>query len=131
MHIEVDTRDKQLLPVSNHLLDMIKWEDKDGSIRELRIYSRISHKWQKIATRLGIEHGEIESISNNHCEDLTRLTKVFNRWFDNARSLCNDKIYPKSWPGLINLMKDSELGEPADELQSALSSPRSSVRNNI
>ena len=128
VHVEVDPRD---LPVLHHLLDMIEWEDEEGSIRELRIYSRITHKWQRITTRLGFELGEIESMEENHRTDRSRVTAVFRQWFDNASNLRNARRYPKSWQGLIDLMKDSELGELAEELQRALSSPRNSVRNNI
>ena len=32
--------------------------------------------------------------------------------------------YPKSWQGLINLLKDAALGEVARELERALSSPK-------
>ena len=125
----MDPRD---LPVSHHLLDMIKWEDEKGSIQELRIYSKSTHKWQEIATRLGFDLGEIASIEETYPRNSRfRVTAVFRPWFDNATNLRNARRYPKSWQGLIDLMKDSELGELAEELQRALSSPRSSVRNNI
>jgi hypothetical protein len=40
-------------------------------------------------------------------------------------------MYPKSWEGLINLLEDAELGEVAEELKKALSSPQNSVRGNL
>ena len=59
------------------------------------------------------------------------MTAILRHWFDNAGRLCNAKMYPKSWQGLINLLGDSELGEVATELHKALSSPRNSVRKNL
>ena len=120
-----------LAGVEHHLVDLLKWEDENGGIRELKIYSKIAHKWRKIAARLGFETGEIESIEENHHRNHSRVTNVLSQWFDNARNLPNASRYPKSWPGLINLLEDAELGEVAEELRIALSSPRNSVRGKL
>ena len=111
-------------------MDLIKWEDENGVIKELRIYSKIAHKWRQIATQLGFELGEIESIrKNNPFDDRDRVTVVLGRWFENARNLPNASRYPKSWQGLINLLEDAELSEVATELQQALSSSWNNVRD--
>ena len=115
--------------VKHRFLDLIKWEDENGVKRELRIYSKIAHKWRQIATRLGFELGEIESIEENHHRNSARITAVLRQWFENAKNLPNGSRYPKSWQGLINLLEDTELGEVAGELERALSSPWSSVRD--
>ena len=59
------------------------------------------------------------------------MTAVFKVWFENAMGLPNADKYPKSWQGVINLLKDAELGEVAAKLHTALSSPRNSVRKNL
>ena len=113
-------------------MDLIKWEDESQIRRELRIYSKIAHKWKQIATRLGFEIGEIESIrKNSSFDDNDRITAVLRQWFENAKSLPNASRYPKSWQGLINLLEDAELGEVAEELKRALFSPQNSVRGNL
>ena len=118
--------------IEHHLVDLIKWEDENGVKRELRIYSKIAHKWGQIATRLSFELGEIESIRKNYpIDDNDRVTAVLRRWFDNARNLPNASRYPKSWQGLINLLEDAGLGEVAEELKKALSSPHNNVRGNL
>ena len=100
--------------------------------RELRIYSKIAHRWRQIATRLGFELGEIESIRKNYpFDDNDRVTTILGRWFEDARSLSNASRYPKSWQGLTNLLEDAELGEVAEEMKKALSSPKNSVRGNL
>ena len=108
--------------VEHHLLDLIKWRDENGVTRELKIYSKIAHRWNQIATRLGFEHGEIESIGRNSFDDRDRVTAVLKRWFDDARNLPNASSYPKSWQGLLKLLKDAELSEVAGELHTALKS---------
>ena len=120
-----------LTDVEHHFVDLIKWEDESGVRRELRIYSKIAHKWRQIATRLGSELGEIESVEENHRRNYSRITAVLRRWFENAKSLPNASRYPKSWQGLINLLEDAELGEVAEKLKKALFSPQNSVRGNL
>ena len=120
-----------LSDVEHHFVDLIKWENENGVKRELRIYSKIAHKWRQIATRLGFELGEIESVEENHHRNDSRITAVLRRWFENARSLPNAGRYPKSWQGLINLLEDAELGEVGEELKKALSSSQNSIRGNL
>ena len=117
--------------IEHYFMDNIKWEDENEVKRELRIYSKIAHKWRQIATRLGFELGEIESVEENHHRNDSRITAVLRRWFENARSLSNASRYPKSWQGLIILLEDAELGEVAEEMKMALSSPKNNVRGNL
>ena len=117
--------------IGHRLVNLIKWEDENGVKKELRIYSKIAHKWGQIATQLSFELGEITSIMKNYPFDDDRVTAVLGRWFDNARNLPNASRYPKSWQGLINLLEDAELGEVAEELKKALSSPHNNVRGNL
>ena len=113
-------------------MDLIKWEDKDGVVKQLRIYTKIAHKWKQIATRLGFELGEIDSIRRNYpFDDHDRVMAVLSQWFDNAKNLPNASRYPRSWLGLINLVEDAEIGEVTEELRTALFSPRNSVRGNL
>ena len=118
--------------VEHHLLDSLKWEDENGTNKQLKIYDKIAHKWNKIATRLGFEPGRISSIQKKYSDDVDRVTDgVFNVWFENAMGLPNADNYPKTWQGLINLLKDSELSEVATELHTAITSPRNSMRKNL
>ena len=84
------------------------------------MYNSAAAKWKLIAERLGLESGVITSIHRNYYDDYARVTEVFRHWFDNANSLPNKKKYPKKWSGLIKLLVDSELGELAENLQTAL-----------
>ena len=119
------------LCVKNHHVNLIKWRDDNGVPKELQIYSRIAHKWDVIASQLGLEPGEIKSIRSNYFDDHDRVTDMLRRWFDDARSLPNAKSYPKSWDGLIELLKDARLSEVAEELHTALSSTHNSVKGNL
>ena len=117
--------------VKNCFLDLIIWKDENGVNRELRIYSKVAHQWRNIATKLGFEPGEIESVEENYHRDDIRITAVFKKWFDNAKSLPNASRYPKSWDRLIMLLDDAKLGEVAEELKKALSSQWNDMRGNL
>lgn len=105
--------------VKNHHLSLLEWKDGSRS-GKVRVYNSAAAKWELIAERLGLEPGAITSIHRNSYDDHSRVTNVFRHWFDNANSLPNRKKYPKKWSGLIKLLIDSELGELADDLQTAL-----------
>lgn len=121
------------LPTVQHdCLDLLRWRDDNGTIKKLKIYDKIAHKWNRIATRLGFEPVQIDSIQSNYpFSDYNKTTAVFRVWFENANGLPNADRYPKSWQGLINLLEDSELSEVGAKLYTALSSPKNSVRKNL
>ena len=102
-------------------MHVIEWKDENGVERELRIYSKIAHKWRQIATQLGLQQEEIESVDSDYCTNYCRITVVLGRWLENARNLPNAIRYPKSWQGLISLLEDVKLYDVAEELRRALS----------
>ena len=115
---------------SSHL-DLIEWKDGSGIKRKVKIYSSIGCKWKKIARRLRIEEGVIESIENDHRKTEDRTEDVLGKWLNNACGLPNSEMYPKTWQGLINLLQHAERGELAKKLHRALSSPQNSVRGTL
>ena len=117
-----------LADIDHHFLDLIEWEDENGVERELRIYSKIAHKWRQIAARLGFIVEENVSINTDCRNNYWRIMIVFGQWFENTKNLPNASRYPKSWQGLINLLEDTELSEVAGELKRVLNSPKNSVR---
>ena len=56
------------------------------------------------------------------------MRDVFSEWLKNAVGLPNASKYPKSWKGLLNLLIESELGEVAKELCTALMAADSSAK---
>ena len=112
-------------------LDLIRWKDYNGVTKKLKIYSEVAHKWNEIATRLGFEPGKIVSLRNNFPTDHDRVMDVFRHWLENAGDLPNAGDYPRSWCGLVKLLKDVELSELAKQLHTALCSTHNSVRGNL
>ena len=111
-----------LADVEHRFMHVIEWKDENGVEREFRIYSKIAHKWREIATQLGLQQEEIESIDSDYCTSYCCITIVLGRWLENARNLPNASRYPKSWQGLISLLEDTKLYDVVGELKRALSS---------
>ena len=118
--------------MKHHLVSRLEWADLDtGERKNVRVYNRAAWKWNNVATNLGLEPGEIQSIHRNHFSDDDRVTDVFRHWFDNANNLPNKNKYPKKWSGLIRLLNDSDLGQLSEEVKTALSATSSNVRGNL
>ena len=118
-----------LKEVTSILLDLIRW-DKDKN--ELRVYSKTAAHWRTIARKLGLEvetPGCIQNIAMRNFNDNNECVReVFGKWLENAIGLPNAERYPKSWEGLLNLLVDSDIGEVATTLRTALTAADSSVR---
>ena len=97
----------------------------------MTIYDTAEGKWCKIAEYLGLNPNKVKSIRRDCHDDHERVTEVFFEWLNNANQLPNSRKYPKKWSGLIRLLKDSELGELAEDLWSALNAPLNSIKDNL
>lgn len=88
--------------------------------------------WKTIARKLGLEDtvpGFTNSTAKQHRDDDREcVIQVFGKWLENANGLPYAKRYPKSWEGLHTLLVDSELGEVAKKLYTALSAANCNVR---
>ena len=128
--------DKSNLPeVEHHLLDLIEWKSsRKGKIKTVKVYLSSAKHWKAIACRLGIEKERIKDIErqgNGQSQIDYHIQSVLHIWLDNAVNLPNAKKYPKTWKGLITLLKDSNCGEVASKLSVALQSQYSNIRNTI
>lgn len=91
-----------------------------GSTKIVKVYEESAHCWLKIGQNLGLENGILTSIKHNFSEDYERVTKVFQKWLENAVKLPNFSRYPRTWRGLVNLLTDSDLGNLAHKVDTAV-----------
>ena len=86
---------------------------------------------KKIATKLGLGE-EIDNINGeNHGKRDDCVTAVFGSWLRNASGMPHADKYPKSWEGLIRLLKDSDLTELANKVTEAIYSPENEVAKTL
>ena len=79
--------------------------------KEFRLLQVIQHKWNEIATLLGVPVSTIDSRKTNgeKCQDALRM------WMDNG-----SQRYPVEWGGLVKVLQDVEMRVVAEELREAL-----------
>ena len=116
--------------VENRFLSRLVWMEGNDK-RTVRIYDESAHMWKKIGRELGLEVGALKSIGRDGVDDDDRITTVLGKWYDNASNLPNGSKYPKTWKGLISLLRNSELDDVATKVHSALSAPISNVRGTL
>ena len=95
---------------------------------KVKVYSTAKANWKTIA---GLLHNDIQGIDRRSADDNGCVERVFDTWLKNANSLPNKKRYPKKWSELIRLLRDSDLGELAEDLEKALAAPYNDVRDNL
>ena len=118
--------------MKHHFVNRLEWIDfATGERKCVRVYKKAAWKWNDVATTLGLEPGEIESIRRNRFSDEERVSDVFRHWFDNAKNLPNKEWYPMKWSGLVRLLSDSDLGQLSEKVKTALSAASSNVRGNL
>ena len=103
-------------PVDSKYLQLIKWKDGEGEIHRFHLIDMIANKWRSIGQTLGIKPAQLAGISKQYMENATDCCRdVLGRWLDNPPS-----DYPVTWDGLVELLRDVQLSQVADELESAL-----------
>ena len=77
---------------------------------------KISHKWRDIGELTGLSYPELDNVSEKHRGDPKECCRaVLGQWLDNPPS-----DYPTTWPGLLELLEDSQLAQVVAELRNVL-----------
>ncbi len=103
-------------PTSNQLSFL---KTKNGTYR---LYENIAIHYKKIAGTLGIDANKITLIEHGSSDDVSRVSQVFQEWFENADQLPNRQYYPLTWEGLREILKDSDLANVAERFFEVLAS---------
>ena len=102
-----------------HELDLI--EGPNGKI--VRIINDGASKWRRIATRLYFEGGATNQISQNSHEDTNQAcSTMFSKWLEGE----NELRTPRTWETVIKALKEAELGQLAEDLETVLTGGASS-----
>ena len=94
-------------------LTMIRWKNERGEVKKFQLKNLIIHKWRNVGDlvvpRQQLDVWEAEKDSKACC------TAMLCYWLDHP-----PRHYPVTWEGLYELLNDSELGQVATELKSAV-----------
>ena len=80
---------------------------------KFKLAEMISPFWHNIGTRLGLHANLLDSIMDDHGDNIGQLRGVLNQWFGNASGLEHGDLYPLSWKGLHALLDDIDQEEIA------------------
>ena len=97
-------------------LALIRWKDDHGRTQRFFLKDMISHKWRDIGELTGLSFPELDNLYEKYCGDPKECCRaVLGQWLNNP-----PPDYPTTWQGLIELLKDSQLGQAATELKNIL-----------
>ena len=103
--------------ITNAYLGRMEWIE-DGQEKVVRIYNESKNMWRQIGENLGINDADLNGFEELVLDN--RVRKVLGKWQENACGLPHSDKYPKTWRGLLKLLKDSDLKELAENVHKAL-----------
>ncbi len=104
------------LPFTMNKLILLKWTDKSGQPKTLRLRNEMVPYWQDAGELLKLTAANLKCISVKHRGDGREcLRDVLRDWVQSDSS-----DYPATWGGLLSLLDDLELHACAKSLQAAL-----------
>lgn len=110
-------------------LQLLKWYDSQNKRQDLRLLRDIAPVWDTVAGTLHLSAAEITIIQKNNAGDQSaRIREVIVKWLSNGSRLPEASRYPVSWRGFFHLLLDTDQGDMATNLKSALSANRSNIR---
>ena len=93
-----------------HELDLIR-----GNGKTVRVISRASATWERVATRLHFEGHEINIIIRDHTKNLDACRTMLIEWLEGKGR------QPTTWEVLIKALEEADLSEVASDLTDVLS----------
>ena len=102
------------------LITGIKWRDENGRESTFTLEENISAKWRRIGHLIKLTSDTLNSYEVQYKENSRRWEEVMQRWMDGQGT----DIYPKTWDGLYQIIKDVNSPQVATELQRAVENAR-------
>ena len=102
-------------------LQLIKWCDKDGQARELKIIERGSNKWTEIGDQFEIDKSILTECEDRWRYNSARFRYVLQKWLEKSGT----PSYECTWNGLIEVLRDVKHGSLANDLATALTNGNS------
>ena len=83
--------------------------------REFRLISKIQNECKYLGTELGIDDETLDSFEKTEVSKLDMCTSILQTWKQRG-----DSEYEVTWAGLLDALKNAELGGVAKQLERAL-----------
>ena len=102
----------------NKLLHLIKYTDSEGNDKEFRLISEIQTSCRRLGTLLGITKAKLDGIDSSLTLE-EQCEKILDLWITSGGEYSE---YSVTWDGLLQALRDAELGGVAKHLREALHS---------
>ena len=98
------------------MLFHIKYSDLEGEEQSFHLIDEIQADCERLGTILGLGHSTLNGFDNRHRGDMPKFCKtVLHTWITRAQGK-----YSVTWGGLLDALKDAQLGGIATSLEKAL-----------
>ena len=116
--------------ITPQLLQLIKWSDSYGQMRDLRLYDELSIVWTDVADLIGLDFQTSDQIKALHQGNPRNCVKdVIKKWKMDETAL--NSHYSCTWNGLCFLLEDTKLSTASKNLKEALAADVSSFQGNL
>jgi len=110
------------------MLQLVKWGNKFGETKTLRLYEVLATVWKKVSDLLKLDGNTITNVETKYNRDPEQCIRdVMRRWLNDENKSAN---YQCTWNGLCQLLEDVELSTVSTHLKEALAADASSFHGN-
>ena len=105
----------KIAPESSPLY-LIKYTTTSGKSKEYRFIQEIQSHCRKLGIHLGIDTPTIDDLEKRSTRESEEFCeRIFSKWIERG-----ENKYKVTWSGLLEALKDAQLGGPYDNLKEAL-----------
>ena len=107
--------------VKGPMFILIKYRDKSGELRELRLRNDLAAFWKTIGTTFGFKAAVLERIDRDGHDTEEKFSKVIQLWMQGSFELY--RKFPPTWNSFLSVLKEADFENLADILRLALACP--------
>ena len=97
------------------LFYLIKYTDRDGRERSLKLVDKLAPYWMMMGSLLGIEQQQLDIWERKYDSPSNCSRAALTHFLSHGS--CGTYRYPSTWGGMIKLLQDLDLRETAEEIQ--------------
>ena len=113
--------------VTKNLLQLIRWKNKSGEMKELRLYEVLASVWCDVSDFLNLEGHTRKNIETKHRGDSKQCIRdVIEKWSNDEKP-----TYDYTWSGICKMLKNLELSGTSLLLKEALTADISSFNKGM
>ena len=103
------------IPLDVSTLNCLKYKSTSGKVERLFVIDDMASHWRKVGLGLKFKTAELDNIELSQQNDPVKCCeKLMGQWLD---GFVDRDSRPKTWPILLEAVRDARLGELANKLE--------------